>query len=474
MSSSYFKVCLCDTKIGESLHLKITKNHSSSWLFFLALLVSFLSQAQYTGVINANNPGFAESPYSVGSGVYQFESNLFTRNTSIEPVFSSPDSYGMQLQYRMSYFFEELEFQANLGFQNDQVAFRNIFTSTYRQTGLSTLSFGAKYLLYERKFIDKTKEIRSWKKRNSFDWNRLIPSVAVFGGFNTNLVSEVHKTQGMTARFGLLLQNDFSPNFNLITNVFYDHLGSNDAQISLVVSGTYSFTDRWSTFLEYQNIFRQFVNDVNFGTGLAFLYNRNIQINGSLRYLIEGEAKGYYMSLGLAYRIDKHLDPEIEYDEVGNRITGRRKQKNPLEEKKGVGKLLDKINIFKKGENNKETELSERTIKSIEQNINVNDKTLYLERKEKGLPIRTRPKRVRIKPGKYRPVKEKKDTSKKDKEKADKEEEKEDKAKAKARRRAEKEVDRILKREAREREKAKKKQEKEEKEKEEEKENNDS
>ena len=45
---------------------------------------------QYTEVINSNNPGFSESPYSVGSGIYQFESNFFFRNTELVPKFSQP------------------------------------------------------------------------------------------------------------------------------------------------------------------------------------------------------------------------------------------------------------------------------------------------------------------------------------------------------------------------------------------------
>ena len=53
--------------------------------FFIGSVMVF---AQYTDVINSNKPGFSESPYSVGRGVYQFESNIFLRNTTIKPTFS--------------------------------------------------------------------------------------------------------------------------------------------------------------------------------------------------------------------------------------------------------------------------------------------------------------------------------------------------------------------------------------------------
>lgn len=46
-------------------------------LFSLLFLLGFSSiYGQYTEVINSNKPGFSESPYSVGTGIYQFESNL--------------------------------------------------------------------------------------------------------------------------------------------------------------------------------------------------------------------------------------------------------------------------------------------------------------------------------------------------------------------------------------------------------------
>jgi hypothetical protein len=48
--------------------------------FFIGSVVVF---AQYTDIINSNKPGFSESPYSVGKGIYQFESNIFLRNTAI-------------------------------------------------------------------------------------------------------------------------------------------------------------------------------------------------------------------------------------------------------------------------------------------------------------------------------------------------------------------------------------------------------
>ena len=82
--------------------------------------------AQYTEIINSKRPGFSESPYSVGKGVYQFESNIFFRNTSIEPTFSTPQSLGLDLLFRTSFFLDKLEINTQLSYQKDKVAFKNI------------------------------------------------------------------------------------------------------------------------------------------------------------------------------------------------------------------------------------------------------------------------------------------------------------------------------------------------------------
>ncbi|MDD7913262.1 hypothetical protein [Polaribacter ponticola] len=74
-------------------------------IFLLLFLFGFSAlYSQYTEVINSNKPGFSESPYSVGTGVYQLENNLFFRNTSIEPTFSTPQSLGFDMLFRTSFF----------------------------------------------------------------------------------------------------------------------------------------------------------------------------------------------------------------------------------------------------------------------------------------------------------------------------------------------------------------------------------
>lgn len=285
--------------------------------FFIGSVTVF---AQYTDVINSNKPGFSESPYSVGKGVYQFESNVFLRNTAITSTFSKPQSLGIDLLFRTSFFLDKLELNAQLTYQKDKVAFKNIFTSQYFTSGLSNMTIGAKYLVYQQAYKDKSKEIRSWKRKNAFDLARLIPSVAVYLGMNTDFVNDIHKTGSITPKMGLLLQQNLTQDFNVITNFYYNNIGSNFAQYSYIITLTQSFSNRWSAFFENQMVFQKDQDNLDLGAGLAYLYSRNLQFNTSARLVFEGKTQGYYAGLGVSYRINKHQDPFKELDNEGGNL----------------------------------------------------------------------------------------------------------------------------------------------------------
>ncbi|MFY0604733.1 MAG: transporter [Flavobacteriaceae bacterium] len=354
-------------------------------VFMLSIGTEFI-QAQYTEVINSNRPGFSESPYSVGTGIYQFESNIFFRNTSAQPTFSRPQSLGLNLAFRTSFFFERLELNLNASYQRDKFAFKNIFTSHYFDSGISELTIGAKYLVYHQEYKDKSKEIRSWKKRNAFDWKRAIPSVAVYAGANTDFVSEAFKTGKFSPKVGVLLQNDFSESFNLITNIFYDRIGTDAPELSYIATATINFDEKWSIFLENQGAKTKFISRGNVGTGVAYLYNRNIQLNSSLRLVVEGNATGLYSSLGVSYRIDRHKDKLIS-DGNGETLPEGKETRYAKKKRKGFfGRLFGKVTgIFKK-----------------------KDKSNKGTTKEGEKETRKRPRRVRKKPSKIKPVKKKK------------------------------------------------------------------
>lgn len=318
-------------------------------LLFITFLLTLATNAQYTTVINSNNPGFSESPYSVGSGVYQFESSLFFRSTSATPTFSNPQATGLNLLFRTSFFSEKLEFNLKTSLQSDKIAFKNVFESSYNEFGLGQLTLGAKYLIYTPKYNDKKKEIRSWRARHSFDYKRWIPHIGAYAGLNFgSILNTPHKKGGISPKVGLLLQNEFSTKLNVVTNLYYDNIGTDFTELSYIITGTYNFNDYWSGFAEWQDTFEKYERKNNVGIGAAYLFNEDMQFNATLRGSFDQEKIGLHTSVGVSYRINRHHNKFLEVDEFGNKIEEQKSTKY-TENKGFFGRLFDKIKgVFKK------------------------------------------------------------------------------------------------------------------------------
>lgn len=371
-----FAVCLLE------LNVMIKK------LFVTFLLCfPFFMKAQYTEIINSNRPGFSESPFSVGTGIYQFETSLFYRNIESTPLFSNPKSLGVNLHFRTSFLLEKLELNVTTSLQNDKIAFKNVFESTHNETGFGELTLGAKYLIYMPKYTDKSKEIRSWKKRHAFDFRRWIPNVAVYAGINMGgVLNNYYKRGGSTQKFGLLLQNDFSNQFNVVTNFYYNYSGSNNPEYSYIITGTYTFNEKWSGFAEHQALFNKVEKQNNLGGGIAYLYDDNLQFNTSLRANFRDKTVGYYASIGVSYRIDRHIDDYIEieeFDEEGNRIVKKETHK------KGFwGKIFGKVG----SEDSEEEKIEE---KSSDPDAKLSRREKRRKKREERRLKRTEEKRLR-------------------------------------------------------------------------------
>jgi len=296
-------------------------------VLILLLLFTYtqLINAQYTEIINSKRPGFSESPYSIGTDVFQFETGMFYRSSDNNVINSKANSLGGELFFRYGKFLEKLEVNAKITYQKDEVvnnpseAFSNI-------SGISELTIGAKYLIYEQKYTDKSKEVRSWKRKMAFDKKRLIPSVGAYVGVNTNFLGENYKENELTLKGAILLQNDFSDRLVLLTNLIANKILSDSNEYSYIATMTYALNFKWSYFIENQGIFeKQYTPKFNFGTGIAYLYSRNLQLDASVRTNFFDDYSFIYSSIGFAWRLDKHSDeivikksPRAKINKKGN------------------------------------------------------------------------------------------------------------------------------------------------------------
>lgn len=294
--------------------------------FLFLCLVSYHTAAQYTEIINSKRPGFSESPYGIGTGVYQVETGFFYLKNN-DPAASYHTSYGGTAFLRYSRFSEKLEFNAKIDYQWDQVnvgnqfnmhadplqEFDNVLPFSYHdRNGLSDILIGAKYLFRQQEYTDKSKEIRSWKRRTAFDKKRLIPSVGVYLGVHTNFIAKDFKEEGMTYKAAILMQHDFSSRLVVLTNLIADQISSDIPLYSYIMTMTYAVNEQWSYFIENQGVFKEIAPPFfQFGTGIAYLYSADLQFDASVRTNFFDEFQYTYLAAGLAWRLDRHQDALI-------------------------------------------------------------------------------------------------------------------------------------------------------------------
>lgn len=299
-------------------------------IFLIALfLIGYQSiNAQYTEVINSKRPGFSESPYGVGTDVIQIEGGIFFGKSSSNETFAKTDPFGGTIFLRYGKFMEKLEFNAKVTYQKNKLEFNNVFTTPIDDvSGLSELTLGAKYLVFQQKFADNSKEIRSWKKRTAFDKKRLIPSVGVYVGMNLNFLGKAYKEKKMSPKAAILLQNDFTDRFVLLTNLIADKIGTDNRAYSYIVTATYAVNQDWSFFVENEGDFLKYKTDFQIGTGVAYLWNENLQLDTAVRANLSVDDSNFIVSIGAAWRLDRHKDKEIEVDKDGNKIKSKKRKK---------------------------------------------------------------------------------------------------------------------------------------------------
>ena len=309
----------------------------SSKTFFLTILVAFAmvqtAFAQYTEVINSRRPGYSDSPFSVGTKVYQVEGGLFYRNVGnylfydqeIEDARQySSSSFGTDIMLRTGQFLEKLEFNLDMALLSEDRDYSKPADSSASGFGFSKLTLGAKYLLYKPEYADKSKEIRSWKARHSFDKRRLIPAVGVYVGLNTNLLTDLYKNpDGISPRFAVFTQNDLSERLIVLFNFIADYAFTDQSENSYILTVTYAINEQFSVFGENQGFFRKNVpNDYQFGAGGAYLINKNMQADLSARMIFDERGDNtYIIGGGLSWRLDRHKDKlivnEVNNDEEG-------------------------------------------------------------------------------------------------------------------------------------------------------------
>jgi len=316
-------------------------------LLFLLLIAPSVIKAQYTEIINSNRPGYSESPYSVGTGIYQIEGGYQYKTTNSFTEDATFNTHIIDQVLRIGAFSERLEFK--FLFNNEYHKINSPIISPTSNSG-GSYGFGFKYLLLNAKVKNRDQEIRSWKRRTGFHWSMLVPSVGLdasitFGAnptksedFTSKTIAEIYKKNSPIGaflfpngsfKFRVLLQNHISQNWVFVSNIGFENILFNNTfylnVFNLAIATTYNINNQWSTFIESKNDFNKYQNSFDIRTGVAFLLNKNLQFDSSLNINTGTNLKNSGVSVGFSWRLDKHVDKFVivksKYTKVKNDTT---------------------------------------------------------------------------------------------------------------------------------------------------------
>ncbi|KIX22574.1 hypothetical protein SY27_01700 [Flavobacterium sp. 316] len=307
--------------------------------FFLFLFGSQVLFAQYTDEINSNRPGKSMMAFSVGKSVIQTEIGLNFQNEDHAKLKYTANGFIGELDLRWGLFFEELEFIAELQYQNDSYA--SSFEDKNRSALKKTI-IGAKYLIYDPfKNYEEKVNLYSWKANNKFKWRQFIPAVAAYAGVNFNLSDNPFnfapsyiEEPTVSPKAMIIAQNHFGRQWVFVTNIMYDKIGSDLASINYVITLTRGFNDKWSGFVENQGYNGDYYSDGIFRVGAAYLFNKSMQIDASIGTNIKNTPSLFNAGVGFSWRFDKNYNEvKIEKDN-GSKMDKKMKKKAEKEKRK--------------------------------------------------------------------------------------------------------------------------------------------
>ena len=319
------------------------------------LLASAVNYAQFTDVINSNRPGESMAAFSVGKTVIQAELGFYGFDEEHNLTDYQASGFGSDLTVRYGAFFEQLEFIAELQYQNENYT-RALIDE--KHSGLKQTTIGAKFLLYDpEKNYQAKPNLYSWKANHKFSWRQFIPAVGVYAGVNINLSNDVFirpldalgnnvPADKKTSLKGMLLTQHQFGKFVFVTNTIIDKF-PDKRNIDFIATLTRGFSPRWSGFIEGQVYSADTYSDLVFRGGAAFLVKQNVQVDASIGTNLKDTPSILIGGVGLSWRFDAN------YNEVYLRIPKEEKSKEDKKKDKKKEKAKKRLDEIENGGDDK-------------------------------------------------------------------------------------------------------------------------
>ncbi|MBT8298168.1 MAG: transporter [Maribacter sp.] len=323
------------------------------FVLILFLIIPFIGISQYTDVINSNRPGLSVSAYAVGKNVLQLETGLFYEQQDHSLLNTQSNIVGGDISLRYGLLFEQLELNWEGTYQNQDITYAN-FGFNESRTDFYKNRIGLKYLIYDRYKSAKNNSpnLYSWRANNVFQLKNLIPSVSLYAGANFVLGDNPFYAGDPTVspRVMVATQSRLTPRFVLISNIAYDRIGTNFPELSYLLSLSHAFRNpKWSVFVENQGIKSDRYSDVLLRSGVAHLFNEELQADINLGASFKNTPSRIFVSAGLSYRFDFHKDaPKAIEDQNANENGGEIKKtsfKKKKKRKKNKGSGAEDVDL---------------------------------------------------------------------------------------------------------------------------------
>lgn len=320
----------------------------ASWVQFLTVIsvffLSFPAHSQYTDVINSNRPGLSVSAYAVGRSVAQLEFGVGYEQRNHSDLLWDSNLYGAELALRYGLLLENLEILWEGGFDSQKINY-TAFNLEDTRSGLSQNRLGVKYLLFDPyKNPERSKpNLYSWRANNKFQLKNLVPAISVTAGANFVLGDNPFYPEDPTVSPRVLLatQSQLTPKSVLIVNLIYDRIGTDDPEMSYLVSFSRAFRNpKWSAFVENQGVKSDRYSDILLRAGVSHLLSEDFQLDLGLGGNFKSTPSRYFGTLGLSYRLDFHQDKPISIQSLdsGGPITRKSMKKKQKSTQFGVSK----------------------------------------------------------------------------------------------------------------------------------------
>jgi len=317
----------------------------------ILLFLPFVSISQYTDVINSNRPGLSVSAYAVGKNVVQAELGIFYEQRDHTILNTQSDIWGTDISLRYGLLFERLELNFEGTFQDQDITYSN-FNLIAKRRDFSRNRLGLKYLVYDPFKNEEANKpnLYSWRANHKFQFKNLLPAVSLYGGANFVLGDNPFYIGEPTLSYrGMIAtQSRLTPRFVLITNTAYDRIGTDDPELSYLISLSHAFRNpKWSVFIEHQGIKSDRYSDALLRGGIAHLLKENIQLDFHMGASLKNTPSRIFIGLGGSYRMDFHKDSVVaiedqDADQNGGAIDkGAMKKEKKKKEKRNGAEDID-------------------------------------------------------------------------------------------------------------------------------------